>query len=244
MQQGIDTAHRMRQQQPRPHFPHPDYVGMMFDYATALGCVPPSHFLESHRYITPHYFAGREDIMNSLEKDVEEARRTGKNVAKFVFQALENGKWSFHRTIDDRKSNVKMQVRGTVTFVPIFPSPTGEYLLYKEEGKLMLPNGQEFDTSHYYVYHYNAEKDTLDIFFSTVGKPEVIDRPFITMSFIPTSQGWESKAYHLCGCDNYNAKYIFSFQGFSIPSFQVQFDVDGPEKNYRAETSFDIVRRS
>ncbi len=130
-----------------------------------------------------------------------------------------------------------MQVAGKVTFTRI--DPEGKYLLYKEEGKLKMPNGYEFDASHYYVYHYNFDQDTLDIFFSTVGKPEVIDRPFISMGFSPTPDGWESKAYHLCGCDNYNAKYFFQFQGLSIPTFEVLFDVEGPQKDYQSTTKFE-----
>lgn len=241
MEQSLMLMLQLRNNQPRGHFPHPDYVGMMFDYAKELGSVPSVEFLHQHRFISPHYFSGREDIMNALEEEVENSRRKGKLIPKYVYQALEYESWTFERIIRDRKSASIMRVRGKVSFTPI--DDLGEYLLYKEEGKLTMANGVEFDASHYYIYHYNTQQDTLDIFFSTVGKPEVIDRPFISMTFVPTSEGWESKAYHLCGCDNYNAKYLFSFEGLSIPRFRVNFDVEGPEKDYIAETEFRIIHK-
>lgn len=241
MRSNIERMVELRNRRPRSQFPHPDYMGMMLDYAADLKRLPSPEFLRRHRIITPHHFSGDEAAVQAMEQAISLSHGEGKHVAKHVFQALEGESWAFRRVITDRKSKSTMSVYGKVSFTPI--DAAGEYLLYKEEGKLVMANGAEFDSSHYYVYHYNAKQDTLDIFFSKVGEPEVIDRPFISMGFFATPEGWESKAYHLCGCDNYNSKYVFSFRGLSIPRFRVVFNVEGPAKDYTAETQFEIIEK-
>jgi hypothetical protein len=213
---------------------------MMFDYARDLHLIPSKEFRHRHRFITPRYFSktSREHDLSIIEEEIEQYRK-GKFIGQAILQALENGRWTFERIINDHLTESTMIVKGIVTFTPIKPSL--DYVLYKEEGKLRLRNGIEMDVSHYYIYHYNIEQDTLDISFSTIGTPEIIDRPFVSLKFIPSEQGWESREYHKCSCDDYHANYLFRFQGLNIHNFRIQFDVEGPEKNYRATTEFQML---
>lgn len=235
---GLQLARRIREQDPRPLFPHPDYMGMAFDYARELGRVPDETFRAQHSIITPKYFTGDATSLEPMYREIRSYREEGKLIGRAILQALENDTWTFHRTITDKLTNSQNTVTGKVTFQPI--APDYERVLYKEQGILTLPNGQ-FEVSQHYIYQYDATKDSLEVFFSAVGKPETIDRPFVSLKFTPESEGWQASAYHLCSCDNYHAKYTFAFAGMAIPRFRVEFDVDGPAKNYRSVTEFSIV---
>lgn len=122
-----------------------------------------------------------------------------------------------------------------LTSSDLFQNP---FLWYHENGQIKLPNGMKLDVSQSYIYRYDEESDSLDIFFSKVGESQEIDRPFIRLKFSPVDEGWLAKAYHLCGEDHYHASYLISFSGLNITKMEVVFDVLGPKKNYRSTTYF------
>lgn len=237
---SLQTARELRAHRPKPQFPRSDYIGMLMDLSRELGILPTSAWRNEHRVITPAYFTQDPTAMHAVEEDIEELRK-GKYIAKSILRSLEGGKWSFHRRLFDKKTCAESLVTGSLTFDPISSSPAMKHVLYKEQGALILPNGNRFDVSQHYVFHYNEEMDCLDIFFSKVGNPEEIDRHFLSLQLTPTPEGWMAKADHLCSADNYSAKYVFAFQGMSIASFRVEFDVNGPAKDYQSITEFTII---
>lgn len=106
---------------------------------------------------------------------------------------------------------------------------------------MTLANGQKFEASQSYLYSYNDFDDSLDISFSTVGNPTVIDRHFLTLNLKPSNLGWVAQAKHLCGEDNYYANYTFNMEGYNCRSIDIIFDVEGPAKNYRSITKLTLI---
>lgn len=231
---GLELARSIRRQDPRPVFPHADYMGMAFDYARELGLVPDETFRANHSIITPQYFARN---VPSLEAMYDEMRsyREGKLIGRAIIQALENDAWTFNRTLTDKRTNAQNEVTGRVTFQPI--APDYEQVVYREE---VLSGHSE---ALQYIYQYNAATDSLDIFFPKAGEPETIDRPFVSLKFAPEREGWQATAEHTYNGGIYHVKYLFAFAGMAIPRFKVEFEFDGPAESYRSVTEFSIVIR-
>jgi hypothetical protein len=145
------------------------------------------------------------------------------------------------------------------------------FLLYKEEGKLSLPNGQSFDVSQNYIYYYNSFNDCMEIFFCHRDNPSIIDYHFLTLKFEKKEvnknndnnnndnnnndktenadktdtkeqeNGWIGKNDHLCINDLYKANYLFQFQGLELPDIMIDFHVKGPKKDYLSSTKLQLL---
>ena len=284
LEQGLERAKKIRQHQPRPQFPHSDYMGMMLDLAKALDL--PIQLPSSYPLVLPAFFSSnaeiREQVSDSVTKDIEKYKK-GNGVAKAIAYALEGGKWKMYRELFEKSTNRINVVEGYLEMhrirkpVPVDHLPTssssaqscssasgtclvGEdsptipanlssqdllinpFLWYHETGHLVLANGMKLDVSQSYVYRYNEETETLDVYFSKVTSPQEIDRPFLRLRFeCVEGEGWIAKAYHLCGEDHYHASYLLSFAGLNIAKMEIIFDVLGPQKNYRSTTTFTMV---
>lgn len=256
--QGLEASLRIRNQSPKPQFPHSDYVGMMLDLAKdlQLSILQPTKAIQSSsssksplQVIVPSCFADckhdsdtTSPVLDDMYSEIQQRQR-GKNVAQSILYALEGGTWAFQRELFDKDHGSISTVDGKVKFSFIFePSYSDKHLWYHEEGIFTTARGQRFDVSQSYIYSYNRDLDSLDIFFSTVGKPTVIDRPFISLHFKPSERGWVAKADHLCGEDNYYADFEIGFNGLNIERMKIVFDVLGPAKNYRSTTMFQLLK--
>lgn len=174
----------------------------------------------------------------------------GKGIATAIYSAINSTKWSFHRTLDDHLTGSCNTVTGTINF-SLIPSENWKdtSLLYKEVGKLLLPNGHSFDTSQHYIYELDECSNSINLWFCKMGntsisaadeiselKSMVRDYPFIKLKFRQTEEGWEATDYHPCSADHYNAKYRFAFAGTTIKEIVVEFTVKGPKKDYHSNT--------
>ena len=116
------------------------------------------------------------------------------------------------------------------------------FLWYHEQGALILTNGMKLDVSQSYIYQYNPQYDSLDIYFSKVSTPQEIDRFFLRLQFQQVeNEGWIAKAYHLCGEDHYHASYLVCFEGLNVKKLEITFDVLGPKKNYQSTSILTIA---
>lgn len=208
----------------------------MHDLSRASGSLPDVTWRQRHAYITPAYFA-QDAVSMELLNNALETYRKGRLIGKAVLMALDGETFHFNREILDKKTCSVTTVEGEVSFRRIAGS--ADRLLYSEGGFLTLPgSNQQFEVSQHYIFTWDPVLEKLVIYFSKVGQPNEIDHHFLTLSFSPTSEGWQGKNEHLCGEDNYLADYLFPFQGLSIPYFKVTFDVSGPSKDYQSTTHF------
>jgi len=259
--QGINFSRKIREKQPRPQFPHGDYVGLMDSLAMELGCFPAAKYLRKGVVVIPqHYFPGldSEQIISQLDSDVLEVQNiiqlvqhdvtafeNGKQIAAKIFQELA-GNWRFERKLNSRLESAPSGiVTGLITFAESAESPETEHveneLLYVEEGTFETEKGFLFDVSSKYTFFYNYGADSLDIYFPPgkySGTPCSKTRGglFLCLKFNPSPHGWVAVGEHLCGDDLYKATYCFAFDGLCLKQITIAFHVVGPTKDYDSET--------
>lgn len=130
-----------------------------------------------------------------------------------VFRWLE-GVWTFSRVI---QGSGKM--KGTATFIKKTPST----LLYYETGLLKLNDGAAFESYRNYIYQWKNKK--IAVLFED-------GRFFHELEF---ETDVDAKGHHECGMDLYRASYRFD----GPYSFELQWAVTGPKKDYMIRTNFE-----
>ncbi len=115
------------------------------------------------------------------------------------------GNWSIERRIEDHLSDTVSHFLGTAQI-------GGDG--YKEIGKMVLANGNEFESSRSYLWSDCDEG--IEIRFED-------GRPFHIM--VPSGQ---SSAHHWCDPDQYDVEYDFQ----SKQDWTATWKVKGPRKDY------------
>lgn len=116
-----------------------------------------------------------------------------------------------------------------------------QFLLYKENGVVELPNRQRFEVSQHYIYHFNQTNGLLEVFFSQRDNPSLIDRHFLSLNFTKDDNIWTARYDHLCEKDLYCAKFEVFFNGCNVQSMTMTYDVKGPHKDYVLITTLNQI---
>eukprot|EP00198_Chlamydomonas_reinhardtii_P009775 XP_001699112.1 flavin-containing monooxygenase [Chlamydomonas reinhardtii] len=120
--------------------------------------------------------------------------------------------------------------------------------------------GAVMRVSKEYVYRYDSPSDRLDVFFADAhGVPGGF---FHSLRFLAPAEGapgpqhfqreeepaaddaaddsgcWRAVGEHLCVRDMYYSSYRFWFQGVHLKKFQIQFVVQGPNKDYTSTATY------
>lgn len=235
----INDSLRIRNQKPRPQFPHSDYVGQMDTLSERLNLIPQPDFTKEGDYIIPAFYQPNYDVAKkswkNIETEIKNAKK-GKNIPNILIYSLV-GKWKFHRSISytDINSNDE-SVSGNVIF-----SEKEKYLLYHEDGIYQTSTGASYPIFREYCYIANSSKNSLDIYFvENHEKGEI----FLRFLFHPSKQQngqneglcWEASADHLCLKDLYKGKIFVRFEGVSIVYIRMEYNVKGPKKDYVSVT--------
>lgn len=130
-----------------------------------------------------------------------------------IFHTLQ-GVWSLSRTVHGHG-----KMHGTATFIKKSPCT----LFYTETGLLKLHDGPAFESYRNYIYELKNEKITA--FFED-------GRFFHELEF---DTGVDARGHHECGLDLYRASYRFN----GPRSFELQWAVTGPKKDYIIQTNFE-----
>lgn len=134
-----------------------------------------------------------------------------------VFDRLE-GAWSLDRTIEGQAS-----MTGTAMFTRL---DTG-MLKYREEGRIRLADGKEFDGHREYLFE--RAPGGFDVFFA-----EQPPRLFHRIAIVRDGDALAGSATHLCTPDTYDSSYRFLGDG----TFVIRHTVLGPRKDYLSATTF------
>jgi len=229
---GLDMERRIRDQQPRPQFPHGDYVGNADDLAKEIFGATSSN--TSDIVISTQFRTDGPDqsVLDEMNSIFEEANQ-GRFIAGAVFRAFHESKWTFERTLTGKPSD------GIVHGQAQFHFSNQEELLYKEQGKLILSSQIPLDITQKYIYSYDKSKDLLTVYF--VDENNKRTSLFHTIHFQPrqSSQiGWTANGEHLCNQDYYSVYYLFVFNGINLSRFEITYTVKGPMKDYVSKTIF------
>jgi hypothetical protein len=133
------------------------------------------------------------------------------------------GSWSLERVIAGKDAN-----QGSMNGIAGFRRLENGLMAYREEGRLLLPNGEAFDAFRDYLYDRMA--GGFAVFF-----PETPPRLFHEIRLrLDRTGALVGAAEHLCGGDHYATGYAFQPDG----RFVLRHDVRGPRKDYVMTTVY------
>jgi hypothetical protein len=128
------------------------------------------------------------------------------------------GAWDLERTIEGQAS-----MTGTAVLTPL---ETG-MLKYREEGRIRLADGKEFDGHREYLFE--RAPGGFVVHFA-----ETPPRLFHAIGIMRDGDALAGSATHLCTPDTYDSSYRFLADG----SFAIRHTVHGPRKDYLSATVF------
>ena len=134
-----------------------------------------------------------------------------------VFDALA-GAWALARTIEGQ---------ATMTGSAVFTEIAQDMLKYREEGRIRLADGKEFDGHREYLFE--RAPGGFVVHFA-----ETPPRLFHAIGIERDGAALAGSAVHLCTPDTYDSSYRFLPDG----SFEIRHTVRGPRKDYLSATVF------
>jgi dimethylaniline monooxygenase (N-oxide forming) len=241
---GIAEERALRTQQPRPQFPHGDFVAMADSLAREAGIFPelppadpllprvtmgplvPAQFRLSGPHATPEL--ARALIAATPAPVIDDPPVAMRISAGRRVLDLLRGDWSIDRRIEPGG-----QFTGEASFTP----RSIDSLLYKENGRVVLDNGTELDGGNSYVYA--LRNGDIEISFA--------DGPSRGKQFIDISLAADdrnefpivSADRHLCRLDIYEA--IFRLETADL--FSMTYVVRGPKKGYVSRSAYRRLER-
>lgn len=225
-QDGLELEHRVRAQDPRPQFPHADYVGMANDLAReALGAVPST---DMDLVLPMQYSPGDSDqtILAQINS-LCQAAQAGQFVAGAVFRALQESRWKFERTITEHPTN--QSSRGEAHFGSL-----------KEPSRLLYTElTGHFDPLRRYIYVYDEARDLISVHFHV--DSELLGAIFHTIRFErrqSSPAGWVASDDYRLGRGHCSITYLFVFHGIYLSRFELTFEVKGSANDYTSRTVF------
>ncbi|CAM4782547.1 unnamed protein product [Rotaria magnacalcarata] len=235
---GLDMERRIREQQPRPQFPHNDYVGSINDLVKETTMNTSSD--KNDIAIPAKYRTDGPDekILDEVNATCQQADQ-GHFIAGAVFRALHQSQWTFERTLKGKPSD------GFASGQAQFYFSKQKELLYKEQGNLNLPSQIPLDVTQKYIYAYDTDNDLLSVYF--VDNNNERGSLFHTISFQSkhsSDDGWIANGQHLCSQDHYSASYLFVFNGINLSRFEIEYIVEGPAKDYTSKTIFQPLKNN
>ncbi|MET3395484.1 DUF6314 family protein [Variovorax atrisoli] len=135
-----------------------------------------------------------------------------------VFDRLA-GEWRLQRTIEGQAT-----MSGVARFTLL---EAGGMLRYREEGRIRLADGKEFDGHREYLFE--RAPGGFVVHFA-----ETPPRLFHAIAIVRDGDVLAGSATHLCTPDTYDSSYRFLPDG----SFGIRHVVHGPRKDYLSDTVF------
>jgi len=135
-----------------------------------------------------------------------------------VFDRLA-GEWRLQRTIEGQAT-----MSGVARFTLL---EAGGMLRYREEGRIRLADGKEFDGHREYIFE--RAPGGFEVHFA-----ETPPRLFHAIAIVHDGDALAGSATHLCTPDTYDSSYRFLPDG----SFTIRHVVQGPRKDYLSATVF------
>lgn len=229
---GIAEEGELRTRQPRPQFPHGDFVAMADSLAREAGVFPelakndpllgrvtegplaPAQFRLSGPHAKPEL--ARALIAATPAPILDDPPALGASAGRRVLDLL-RGRWSIERRIEPG---------GHFTGLASFTQRSPDSLLYRESGVLVLDNGTRLDGENSYIYALRNG----DIEISFTDGPSR-GKQFVDIS-LPADHTDEfpivSADRHLCRLDTYEA----TFRLENADLFSMTYVVRGPRKGY------------
>jgi hypothetical protein len=218
----------------------------------------PLDMLTPARYPSPTDDSSAKADAEKLRQDTVQVSIDGLTTPRFVPRAVFRsllGTWKLERDLTSRlPSHPSGHFSGTAQFLLRERTSDGlqcamqglelsesnqegdmEYL-YIEDGEFKTNQGFGFRASRRYVWRYDEQKESLSVWFAKPDDPKRADYLFHEIEFLQPEGGreggWPAKAGHLCIDDYYDVKYNFAFEAVNLKSWNIEYTVNGPKKDY------------
>jgi cation diffusion facilitator CzcD-associated flavoprotein CzcO len=233
---ALRASETRRHHVPKAQFPHFDYIGLMDHLSSLLNPIPTeSRFsCEKGEMVTPLLY--RSDLngnkmelyKSAMNEDL--CRSSESCISRMALNAM-LGQWTFDRVISDVLTRSEQHISGTIRFS--WQGPLLASLRYREDGILVLPNGNQQDV--FREYEYTCRNGNLEIDFVENGEPTYL---FLSLQFKKYDQGfWIATSDHLCIKDLYKGTFQIQFDGLGASEIRMTYHVKGPNKDYESVTT-------
>lgn len=189
-----------------------------------------------------------DDEKSSFEKTAA-AKAHAKILPESVFSTLK-GHWNIDRRLESEMSTYQSgNFKGVASFEtrsPTDPAYDAEYL-YIENGEFCSDQGLIMPATRRYVYRFQRNINKISAWFVKAEDGSTVDYLFHCVNFTSCEQEWflgtnrlllEANGQHLCIDDDYQANYLFGFQGLICDDWELKYCVKGPRKAYSATTQY------
>jgi lysine/ornithine N-monooxygenase len=232
---ALEQSRQIRTQQPRPQFPHFDYLGFM-DTLTKDALQSTADFpkmnLQKGDMVSPAFYQSTDDQLavdeaNELEQHVA-CGQDGSRIPSVVLSSI-IGEWNFDRRIvhfdDGRQEHVYGAVR--------YSRPALDHVLYREDGFYELSSTKTLNV--FREYEYQVTGDCLELYFVEQGERADL---FLSLKFSKQEgrDHWVATSDHLCIKDLYKARFEIWLDGLAATHLQITYRVKGPTKDYESTT--------
>jgi hypothetical protein len=236
LEQALQVSRQIRDQQPRPQFPHFDYVGFLDTLTQTIDVDFPKYNTKKGDFVSPAFYQDvddqfAQDCVNELQTEME-LGQDGSRLPALVLSAM-IGSWKFHRSIVHYSDNHRLEhVHGTVRY----SRPKLDYVLYREDGFYQLTPEKSLNV--FREYEYLVTHDMLEIYFVESGQRAHL---FLSLKFRPQTENdnrnvWVATSDHLCIKDLYKATFQVTLDGLGATEIVMTYRVKGPTKDYESTT--------
>lgn len=233
VENALEDSRQIRNQQPRPQFPHFDYLGCMDTLTTtALQCKDfPTTNTKKGDMVSPAFYQSTDsqlalDEAAQMEQQVEQGQ-DGSRIPSVVLSAI-IGEWNFDRSIIHFSDKRQERVHGTVKY----SRPALDYVVYREDGFYELSPSKTLNV--FREYEYQVCGDCLEIYFVELGERAHL---FLSLKFSKQEGDyWVATSDHLCIKDLYMARFEIRLDGLAATHLQITYRVKGPTKDYESTT--------
>eukprot|EP00934_Nitzschia_sp_Nitz4_P007791 Nitzschia sp. Nitz4//scaffold83_size84149//6316//8325//NITZ4_005162-RA/size84149-processed-gene-0.69-mRNA-1//1//CDS//3329558911//7781//frame0 len=228
---ALEVSEQIRSQDPRPQFPHFDYIGMMDTLSDIVqGDSVPTMHTSKGDIVTPAFYQGDKNLSEKESDELEmEVKRglDGSRIPKLVLSAL-IGSWNFERNIVHFGNGHRERVYGEVRY----SRPSLDHVLYREDGFYELSKTQKLNV--FREYEYEVSGDCLVIYFVEAGQRAHV---FLSLKFSKKEGDyWIATSDHLCIKDLYKAHFRVKLNGMEATELEMTYRVKGPKKDYESTT--------
>jgi hypothetical protein len=240
MRQGIAEERAMRIREPRPQFPHGDFVGLADGLAREIGVFPTlaaddparTRVLEGPLVPAQYRLTGhhaKPELARALIADTPAPILDDPPVPPRAvvvgrqMLAMLRGRWAIQRRVEPG---------GDFTGIAAFTQRSADSLLYRETGEFRLDDGVTLSTENSYVYA--LRNGVIEVSFAT-GLSQGLH--FIDIA-LPEDQACVLPIVctdrHLCRLDTYDA----TFRMETADRFAMSYVVGGPAKHYVSRSDY------
>ena len=89
IQSGIELSNQIRNQLPKPQFPHSDYIGLFLDLAKDCNLLITKELKNNHPILTPAYLGTNCEVISNEIENLIEQFKNGKHIAYIIYERIE-----------------------------------------------------------------------------------------------------------------------------------------------------------